>query len=49
MGEKFDVEEKWFDELGFKFYVIVLIMFVIIGGLLFGYDIGIIFGFMFFI
>lgn len=46
MGEKLDMEEKRPDESGSKFYVIVLTMFATIGGLLFGYDTGIISGSM---
>ena len=46
MGEKIEMEEKRPDESGGKFYVITLTIFATIGGLLFGYDTGIISGSM---
>lgn len=46
MGEKFDMEEDRRNESGSKTYVIILTIFATIGGLLFGYDTGIISGSM---
>lgn len=46
MGEKIEMEEKRPNESGGKFYVITLTIFATIGGLLFGYDTGIISGSM---
>lgn len=46
MGEKIDMEEDRRNESGSKTYVIILTIFATIGGLLFGYDTGIISGSM---